>query len=112
MLLDMQTETPEQLKVFNDSAPKGSKRKVVRREAVVVLSPGTLIDSAMLATCPHDTFVATVAELPVADEGSRDAQIGVCAVETSQGRVLLGQFRDGPLRSSLQRCFTGRLLPW
>jgi DNA mismatch repair ATPase MutS len=108
-LLVMQTETPEQLKAFNDSAPKGGKRKVVRREAIVTLSPGTLMDAGMVAACPHDTFVATISELPEENADSGYAQIGVCAVEASQGRVLLGQFKDGPLRSNLQRCFMGAL---
>ena len=40
---------------------------------------------------------------------AEEVSVGVCAVEVAQGRVLLGQFRDGPLRSGLQRCFTGAL---
>jgi len=95
------------LKAFNDSAPKGGKRKVVRREAVAVLSQGTLVDASMLAAHPHAAYVAAVAELPPGDGNAGGARVGVCAVEVAEGRVLVGQFEDGPLRSTLQRCLTG-----
>ena len=102
----VQTETPEQLKAFNETAGKGGKRKVVRRQPVVVLSQGILTEPTMLSASPHATFVATAVELPGA-EGDCSVRIGVCAVEAAQGRVLMGEFCDGPLRASLQRCFSG-----
>lgn len=95
------------LKAFNDAAPKGGKRKVVRREAVAVLSQGTLVDAGMLAAHPHAAYIAAVAEGPPRDGNAGGAAVGVCAVEVAEGRVLLGQFEDGPLRSTLQRCLTG-----
>jgi hypothetical protein len=109
ILACMQTETPDALKAFNDSAAKGGKRKVVRREAVAVLSQGTLTEPSMVAVSPHATYAATAVEVPVEGEraGEGEVVVGVCAIEAAQGRVLLGQFRDGPLRATLQRCFTG-----
>ena len=95
------------LKAFNDAAPKGGKRKVVRREAVAVLSQGTLVDAGMLAAHPHAAYIAAVAEGPPCAGNAGGAVVGVCAVEVAEGRVLLGQFEDGPLRSTLQRCLTG-----
>jgi hypothetical protein len=95
--------------VFNDSAGKGQKRKVVRREAVAVLTQGTLTEPSMVAACPFATYVVAAVEVPVKGGTSDRVTVGVCAVEAAQGRVLVGQFEDGPLRSSLQRCFSGAL---
>ena len=107
----LQTETPEMLKAFNDKAGKGGKRKVVRRECVAILSQGTLVDPAMVSTSPHATWVASAVETPLERKGAPAGSVlvGVCAVEAAQGRVLLGQFEDGQLRSTLQRCFAGAL---
>lgn len=105
----MQTETPDQLKVFNDSAGKGQKRKVVRREAVAVLTQGTLTEPSMVASCPHATYVVAAVEVPVEGSAAGRVTVGVCAVEAAQGRLLMGQFEDGALRTSLQRCFSGAL---
>ena len=104
--LPMQTETPDQLKAFNDSAQKGHKRKVVQREAVTVLTQGTLTDACMVSDCPHATFAATIVEEAV--EGASDkTMVGVCLVDTAASTLLLGQFEDSKMRSQTLKYFTG-----
>lgn len=102
----MQTETPDQLKAFNDSAKKGSKRKVVQRQAVTVLTQGTLTDPCMTSDSPHATYAATVVEELV--EGDSDkTMIGICMVDTAASTLLLGQFEDSKMRSQTLKYFTG-----
>jgi DNA mismatch repair ATPase MutS len=102
----VQTETPEQLKAFNDSAQKGCKRKVVQRKAVTVLTQGTLTDPCMVSDSPHATYVATVVEEPM--EGDSDkTMVGVCMADTAASTLLLGQFEDGKMRSQTLKYFTG-----
>jgi len=53
-----QTETPEQLKARNAARPSGTKMvNVVERQAVAVLSRGTLIDPEMVAAHPDAAYV-------------------------------------------------------
>lgn len=53
-----QTETPEQLKARNAARAPGQKMvNVVQREAVAVLSRGTLIDPEMVAAHPDAAYV-------------------------------------------------------
>ena len=95
------------LKAYNDGVGKGGKkRKVVSREAVAVLSQGTLTEPCMLTASPQATFVAAVVEVPLGGEEGR-VRVGVCAVDAAAGRVLIGDFDDGPLRATLQRCCSG-----
>jgi DNA mismatch repair ATPase MutS len=108
----LQTETPEQLKAYNDGAGKGQKRKVVRREAVAVLSQGLLTDPGMLSAFPHSSFVATVMECSVPEDGGDrgSALVGICAVDAASGRVVLDQFTDTQMRPMLLQRFTGVLV--
>lgn len=102
----MQTETPDQLKAFNDSAQKGCKRKVVQRQAVVVLTQGTLTDPCMVSDSPHATYVATMVE-EVPEKQSDKVTVGVCMVDTAASTLLLGQFEDDKMRSQTLKYFTG-----
>jgi DNA mismatch repair protein MSH6 len=53
-----QTETPDQLKARNAKRAPGTKMiNVVQREAVAVLSRGTLIDPEMVAAHPDAAYV-------------------------------------------------------
>lgn len=54
----LQTETPEQLKARNAKRAPGTKMvNVVERQAVAVLSRGTLIDPEMVAAHPDAAYV-------------------------------------------------------
>lgn len=60
----MQTETPEQLKARNAKRAPGTKMvNVVQRQAVTVLSRGTLIDPEMVAAHPDAAYVLAGAQL-------------------------------------------------
>ncbi len=53
-----QTETPEQLKARNAARKPGAKAAtVVERQAVTVLSRGTLLDPEMVSTHPDAAYV-------------------------------------------------------
>jgi hypothetical protein len=54
----VQTETPEQLKARNSARKPGQKAaSVVERQAVAVLSRGTLMDPEMVAGHPDAAYV-------------------------------------------------------
>lgn len=58
MLCPLQTETPEQLKVRNAARKPGQKMiNVVDRQAVAVLSRGTLMDPEMVSAHPDAAYV-------------------------------------------------------
>lgn len=103
----MQTETPDQLKKANGEAKKGDKRKVVNRDAVCVISQGTLNDPTMIQEDAHAMYVATAVEIPTSNGG---AVVGFCAADVAAGKLLVGQFEDTRLRSKLLKHFTGTSL--
>lgn len=103
----LQTETPDQLKKANDEARKGEKRKVVNRDAVCVISQGTLNDPTMIQEDPHAMYVATAVEIPTSNGG---AVVGFCAADVAASKVMVGQFEDTRLRSKLLKHFTGMSL--
>ncbi|KAF6259292.1 muts domain V-domain-containing protein [Scenedesmus sp. NREL 46B-D3] len=71
-----QTETPEQLRLRNSARKPGQKAaSVVQRQAVAVLSRGTLMDPEMVAGHPDAAYVLAAA-----------------------GQVLLGSWRDDEVR--------------
>ncbi|WIA28905.1 hypothetical protein OEZ86_011429 [Tetradesmus obliquus] len=102
-----QTETPEQLKQRNSARKPGQKAaSVVERQAVAVLSRGTLIDPEMVAGHPDAAYVLAVVE--VTDGSGHDAPfIGACALDTAAGQVLLGSWRDDEVRLKLRTQLTG-----
>lgn len=103
-MMSLQTETPDQLKKANDEAKKGDKRKVVKRDAVCVISQGTLNDPSMVLEDPHAMYVATAVEILNPDGG---VTVGFCAADVAASRVIVGQFQDTRLRSRLLKHCTG-----
>lgn len=82
---------------------------MVQRQAVTVLTQGTLTDPCMLSDSPHATFAATVVEEPV-EGASGKTVVGICMVDTAASTLLLGQFEDSKMRSQTLKYFTGKLL--
>lgn len=85
-----QTETPEQLKARNAKRTPGTKMvNVVERQAVAVLSRGTLIDPEMVAAHPDAAYVLAGGQERT-EPRVRTALcywqcvVGVCAVLASQ----------------------------
>jgi DNA mismatch repair protein MSH6 len=118
-----QTETPEGLARRNDARRAAGQKKegVVRREAVAVLTRGTLTDAEMLGAAPDAQYLMAVAELPLPPGGDGDdadteggaagaaalhAWVGAAAVDAATGQVLVGQWRDDELRSRLRAALT------
>lgn len=91
-----QTETPEQLAERNRKRKKAGMGvdKVVNREKVAVLSPGTLFDYEMVRNTRGCSYIVAVAE-------GGDFQIGVSAVDVTTGKMILGQLADNASRSKL-----------
>ena len=90
-----QMETPAELKERNKALRRQGKKtvKVVRREMLQVLTPGTAFDEAFIG---HKDANFTVA---ICEQG--DA-VGVCFVDTSRCKFFVGQFDDDHFRSRLR----------
>ena len=113
----------------------------MRREAVAVLTRGTLCDADMLAATPDAAYLLALAELPVPQqekedegmelEGQEGAQghgqgggagararvwVGACAVDVATGQVLVGQWLDDDMRTQarllLRTCGTPSFHPF
>eukprot|EP00878_Enallax_costatus_P014342 GHUV01015002.1.p1 GENE.GHUV01015002.1~~GHUV01015002.1.p1 ORF type:complete len:1085 (+),score=444.50 GHUV01015002.1:267-3521(+) len=103
-----QTETPEQLKARNAARKPGQKMiNVVDRQAVAVLSRGTLMDPEMVSAHPDAAYVLAVVEVHDASYGHDAPFIGVCALDTAAGQMLLGSWRDDEVRLKLRTQLTG-----
>jgi DNA mismatch repair protein MSH6 len=100
-----QTETPEML-AERKRKDKSVKDKVVRREAVAVLTRGTLTDTDMLAAQPDASMLLAVWEEPTdstaAEAIPEERLVGLCALDAATGVFRLGQFMDDGLRSKLR----------
>ncbi|KAF6156960.1 hypothetical protein GIB67_039721 [Kingdonia uniflora] len=93
VLVVEQTETPEQLGIRRKE--KGSKDKVVRREICAVVTKGTLTEGEVLSTNPDASYLMAIAESFEDSENQKDVVvIGVCVVDVSTSRFMLGQFWD------------------
>ncbi|PNW83581.1 hypothetical protein CHLRE_05g235750v5 [Chlamydomonas reinhardtii] len=120
-----QTETPEMLAKRNEERKKRGMKtcNVVDRQKVAVLSRGTLVDAAMVASRPDAAYVLAVYEMEepapaaaAAAAASADGssvspagagvRIGLCAVDCASGQVLLGEFVDDDVRSCLRTQLT------
>jgi DNA mismatch repair protein MSH6 len=110
-----QTETPDGLAARNEARKRaGLKREaVVRREAVAVLTCGTLADAELLGDAGDAQLLMAVAELPapVGGDGEGEAAggrvwVGAAAADAATGQVLVGQWLDDPLRSRLRAALT------
>ncbi|GFR46110.1 hypothetical protein Agub_g7598, partial [Astrephomene gubernaculifera] len=116
-----QTETPEMLAKRNEERKmRGLKMcNVVDRQKVAVLSRGTLVDAEMVASRPDASYVLAVAEVDVEQQqqqqeeapsggggGGGRVRIGLCAVDAASGQVLVGEFDDDEVRSTLRTQLT------
>ncbi|GAX75912.1 hypothetical protein CEUSTIGMA_g3355.t1 [Chlamydomonas eustigma] len=110
-----QTETPEQLARRNAELKSKNQKQcgVVRREKVAVLSRGTLIDAEMVQSRPDASYILAVCEqlLPTPHNSEHSSSslppppvvtIGLCAVDVASGHILVGQFNDDEIRSTLR----------
>ncbi|XP_042476035.1 DNA mismatch repair protein MSH6 [Macadamia integrifolia] len=99
VLVVEQTETPEQLELRRKE--KGSKDKVVKREICAVVTKGTLTEGEMLSNSPDASYLMTVTESQTLGDQEEGIVVGVCLVDVSTSRFMLGQFGDDSERSSL-----------
>uniref|UniRef100_A0A2N9H285 DNA mismatch repair protein n=1 Tax=Fagus sylvatica TaxID=28930 RepID=A0A2N9H285_FAGSY len=109
VLVVEQTETPEQLGIRRKE--KGSKDKVVKREICAVVTKGTLTEGEMLSTNPDASYLMAVTEgcQRLANQNT-DRIFGVCVVDVTTSRVILGQFGDDAECSALC-CLLSELRP-
>ncbi|KAI6674542.1 hypothetical protein NL676_002448 [Syzygium grande] len=100
VLVEEQTETPEQLELRRKE--QGSKDKVVKREICAVITKGTLTDGEMLSANPEASYLMAVTEScqMLADQKA-ERTLGVCLVDAATSRITLGQFKDDSECSAL-----------
>ncbi|XP_062194119.1 DNA mismatch repair protein MSH6-like isoform X2 [Phragmites australis] len=101
VLVVEQTETPEQLELRRKEM--GIKDKVVRREICAVVTKGTLTEGESLLVNPDPSYLLSVTEsYQHSSKKSQDACIiGVCIVDVSTSKFIVGQFHDDPERHGL-----------
>ncbi|KAJ4730458.1 DNA mismatch repair protein MutS [Rhynchospora pubera] len=92
VLVVEQTETPEQLEIRRKEM--GSKVKVVKREICAVVTKGTLTDGESLLTNPDASYLMSITETPLEKDREKDTLIGICLVDVSTGKFVVGQFED------------------
>lgn len=109
VLVVEQTETPEQLELRRKE--KGSKDKVVKREICAVVTKGTLTEGEMLSANPDASYLMAVTEgcQRLANQNA-DRIFGVCVVDVTTSRIILGQFGDDAECSALC-CLLSELRP-
>ncbi|KAL9401130.1 hypothetical protein Peur_004979 [Populus x canadensis] len=109
VLVVEQTETPEQLELRRKE--KGSKDKVVKREICAVITKGTLTEGELLTANPDGSYLMAVTEShqSLANQGL-ERIFGVCAVDVTTSRIILGQLGDDAECSSLC-CLLSELRP-
>uniref|UniRef100_K3ZQ28 DNA mismatch repair protein n=1 Tax=Setaria italica TaxID=4555 RepID=K3ZQ28_SETIT len=101
VLVVEQTETPEQLELRRKAM--GIKDKVVRREICAVVTKGTLTEGEHLLANPDPLYLLSVTEShQQSSKKSEDTcTIGVCIVDVSTNKFIVGQFQDDPERHGL-----------
>ncbi|WJX79846.1 DNA mismatch repair protein msh6 [Trifolium repens] len=100
VLVVEQTETPDQLELRRKE--NGSKDKVVRREICAVVSKGTITDGEFMSTNPEAAYLLALTEHHENHPNEMSERIyGVCVVDVSTSRVILGQFNDDSECSAL-----------
>ncbi|XP_045796894.1 DNA mismatch repair protein MSH6 [Trifolium pratense] len=100
VLVVEQTETPDQLELRRKE--NGSKDKVVRREICAVVSKGTITDGEFMSTNPEAAYLMALTEHHENHPNEMSERIyGVCVVDVSTSRVILGQFNDDSECSAL-----------
>ncbi|KAJ6343741.1 hypothetical protein OIU76_005481 [Salix suchowensis] len=102
VLVVEQTETPEQLELRRKE--KGSKDKVVKREICAVITKGTLTEGELLSANPDASYLMSLTEScqSFANQGF-ERFFGICVVDITTSRIILGQFGDDAECSSLCR---------
>nr|XP_016507671.1 PREDICTED: DNA mismatch repair protein MSH6-like [Nicotiana tabacum] len=108
VLVVEQTETPEQLETRRRE--KGSKDKVVRREICAVVTKGTLTEGEMLAANPDASYMMAVTESSQTAVLQGKRTYGVCMVDITTSKVIIGQFEDDSDCSALC-CLLSELRP-
>ncbi|OAY70755.1 DNA mismatch repair protein MSH6, partial [Ananas comosus] len=101
VLVVEQTETPEQLELRRKEM--GSKDKVVKREICAMVTKGTLTEGESLLMNPDASYLMSITENYQANENQneKDTIIGVCMVDVSTSKFIVGQFGDDSERHSL-----------
>ncbi|CAL5081395.1 unnamed protein product [Urochloa decumbens] len=101
VLVVEQTETPDQLELRRKAT--GIKDKVVRREICAVVTKGTLTEGEHLLANPDPSYLLSVTESHQQSlKKNQDAcTIGVCIVDVSTNKFIVGQFQDDPERHGL-----------
>ncbi|KAL3604779.1 hypothetical protein D5086_005638 [Populus alba] len=109
VLVVEQIETPEQLELRRKE--KGSKDKVVKREICAVITKGTLTEGELLSANPDASYLMALTEnrQSLANQGL-ERIFGVCVVDVTTSKIILGQFGDDAECSSL-RCLLSELRP-
>ncbi|KAG2634955.1 hypothetical protein PVAP13_2NG321800 [Panicum virgatum] len=101
VLVVEQTETPEQFELRRKAM--GIKDKVVRREICAMVTKGTLTEGEHLLANPDPSYLLSVTES--LQQSSNKSQytciIGVCIVDVSTSKFIVGQFQDDPERHGL-----------
>ncbi|KAJ3677409.1 hypothetical protein LUZ60_003133 [Juncus effusus] len=98
VLVVEQTETPDQLEIRRKEM--GSKDKVVKREICAVVSKGTLIEGESLITNPDASYIMSITENYTQnnnnekDNNDNNTIIGVCLLDVSTSKFIIGQFED------------------
>ncbi|XP_020521076.1 DNA mismatch repair protein MSH6 isoform X2 [Amborella trichopoda] len=101
VLVVEQIETPDQLELRRREM--GSKDKVVKREACAVITKGTLAEGEMMSMNPDASYLMSVTEdiHTSMDEKNDDTILGICIVDVSTSKFMLGQFGDDAERRRL-----------
>ncbi|MQL93602.1 hypothetical protein Taro_026251, partial [Colocasia esculenta] len=97
VLVVEQTETPEQLELRRKKM--GAKDKVVKREICAVVSKGTLTEGELLSTNADASCLLSLTEkCPTSEDKT---VLGVCMVDVSTSKFMIGQFEDDCERQCL-----------
>ncbi|XP_072995622.1 DNA mismatch repair protein MSH6 [Typha latifolia] len=94
VLVVEQTETPEQLELRRKEM--GSKDKVVKREICAMVTKGTLTEGESLLVNPDASYLMSVTENYqfMENQNKKDIVIGLCMVDVSTSKFIIGQFED------------------
>ncbi|XP_038987619.1 DNA mismatch repair protein MSH6 isoform X2 [Phoenix dactylifera] len=101
VLVVEQTETPEQLELRRKEM--GSKDKVVKREICAMVTKGTLTDGESLLANPDTSYLMSITENCQCFENHKKGEtiIGLCVVDVSTSKFMIGQFEDDSDRHCL-----------
>ncbi|KAK3133294.1 hypothetical protein QOZ80_6AG0534770 [Eleusine coracana subsp. coracana] len=101
VLVIEQTETPGQLELRRKEM--GIKDKVVRREICAVVTKGTLTEGESLLVNPDLSYLLSITEnyQRGSTKSEEECTIGICIVDVSTSKFIVGQFQDDPERHGL-----------